>query len=291
MNYLGLPIDYSKPKGADALFEPTSLHWQVFKNPVVLGVGGIAAVLLELAEPRVRHGVWDHSTFRTRPFERMKRTGTAAMITVYAPKDTAVEVIRRVGQMHALVRGETPCGQHYRASDPELLTWVSATASFGFIEAYSALIVGLPDDDKDRYYGESARSAALYGAVDAPHSLAGQQTLFASFEPRLEPSDILQAFISLTRSALPGPNRFSGLFVRAAVNLLPEPLIEHLGLTDHRASPRAFGAVRRMAQLAERTALPGSPACLACKRVGLPGNFLHKKARRLPPQQAGAQSP
>jgi uncharacterized protein (DUF2236 family) len=34
----------------------------VFKNPVTLFIGGVGAVLLELAEPRVRDGVWGHST-------------------------------------------------------------------------------------------------------------------------------------------------------------------------------------------------------------------------------------
>lgn len=41
----------------DALTSPDSLSWQVFKNPVAMFVGGIAAGLLELAEPRVRTGV------------------------------------------------------------------------------------------------------------------------------------------------------------------------------------------------------------------------------------------
>ena len=216
MKYLGLPIDYSAPKGAPALFAPDSLHWQVFKNPVVLGVGGIAAVLLELAEPRVRHGVWDHSTFRTKPFERMKRTGTAAMITVYAPRETAVSVIERVGRMHARVHGVTPCGKAYRADDPELLSWVGVTASYGFIEAYARLIGTFGDKERDAYYAESGASSAHYGANQTPQSLADQRSFFKYIAPSLEPSDILQDFIRITKKALPGPGRFTGLFVRAA---------------------------------------------------------------------------
>ena len=51
-----------------------SVAWRVFRNPVALFVGGVTAVILELAEPRVRSGVWDHTTFRTDPlafFEHM----------------------------------------------------------------------------------------------------------------------------------------------------------------------------------------------------------------------------
>ena len=277
MKYLGTEIDFSAPAGAEALFAPTSLHWRVFKNPVVLGVGGIAAVLLELAEPRVRHGVWGHSTFRTRPFERMKRTGTAAMISVYAPQETAREVIARVGRMHARVHGTTPCGKPYRADDPELLSWVQVTASFGFLEAYGRLVVGIDDTSRDQFYAESASSSQLYGAVRAPKSLAEQQKLFEEFDPLLEPSEILQDFIRITKKALPGPGRFTGLFVRAAVDLLPEPLISRLELESHRSSPRCLKAVTRLARLAERRAIPATPPVQACKRMGLPGGWLYRK--------------
>jgi uncharacterized protein (DUF2236 family) len=58
----------------------------VFRNPLSLFVGGITAVLLELAEPRVRTGVWEHTAFRTQPQQRLQRTGLAAMVTVYAAR-------------------------------------------------------------------------------------------------------------------------------------------------------------------------------------------------------------
>ena len=76
-------IDFRAPRGEAALAAADSVSWRVFKNPVALFVGGIAAVLLELAEPRVRTGVWEHSSFRGDPVRRMKRTGLAAMVTVW----------------------------------------------------------------------------------------------------------------------------------------------------------------------------------------------------------------
>ena len=51
----GPRVDFEQPAGEPALVGPDSVSWQVFRNPVALFVGGIAAVLLELAEPRVRH--------------------------------------------------------------------------------------------------------------------------------------------------------------------------------------------------------------------------------------------
>ena len=83
------PVDFSAPAGAPALFAPDSTTWRVMKNPVALIVGGIAAVILELAEPRVRTGVWEHTSFRRDPVTRMRRTGYAAWVTIYAPADAA----------------------------------------------------------------------------------------------------------------------------------------------------------------------------------------------------------
>src|SRR5580700_2751755 len=75
--------DFASPLQEEALLPANSLSWRVLKNPIALFVGGTAAVILELAEPKVRAGVWEHSTFRKDPLNRLKRTGLAAMISVY----------------------------------------------------------------------------------------------------------------------------------------------------------------------------------------------------------------
>jgi len=132
----GVPaVDFSQPRGEPALAPADSVSWQVFKNPVTLFIGGVAAVILELAEPRVRSGVWDHSTFRIDPLNRMKRTGEAAMITTYGSTAMAQARVDMVTRMHQRVSGETPEGHTYTALEPELMTWVHVTAGYGFLNA------------------------------------------------------------------------------------------------------------------------------------------------------------
>jgi hypothetical protein len=63
-------IDFSRPTGEAALVSPDSVSWRVFKNPLSLFIGGVTAVVMELAEPRVRTGVWEHKNFRTDPIRR-----------------------------------------------------------------------------------------------------------------------------------------------------------------------------------------------------------------------------
>src|SRR6266545_181402 len=97
-------IDFSRPAGEAALVSPDSVSWRVFKNPVSLFIGGVTAVIMELAEPRVRTGVWEHTTFRLDPIRRLRRTGLAAMVTIYGARSTAEAMIARVRRMHNWVR-------------------------------------------------------------------------------------------------------------------------------------------------------------------------------------------
>src|SRR6266571_841609 len=113
-------IDFLRPVGEAALVSPESVSWRVFKNPISLFIGGVTAVIMELAEPRVRTGVWEHTSFRVNPMLRLRRTGFAAMVTIYGPRSAAEAMIARIRRMHDAVAGRTASGKPYRVNDPEL---------------------------------------------------------------------------------------------------------------------------------------------------------------------------
>lgn len=271
--------DFSTPKGAPSFVGPDSVSWRVFKNPVTLFIGGVAAVFMEFADPRVRSGVWEHSNFRTDPVLRLKRTGLAAMITVYGPRDMAEKMIANVSRMHSRVSGTTPSGQPYDGLDPELLNWVQATAGYGFLEAHNAYAWRLTDDDRDRFYREGQTAAALYGATGAPKSLAEQRALFESAASRFEASDIVFEFRNIMRTApaFPLPAHFiQRTLVRAAVEIVPAPIREVLGLGPrYGLRPFERQIVERLGCRGERYVLRSSPAAQACKRLGLPEDYLY----------------
>src|SRR5471030_2530201 len=100
-------VDFASPRGEAALVSPDSVSWRVFKNPIALFVGGVAAVVMELAEPSIRAGIWEHSSFRRDPVGRLQRTGLAAMTTVFGPRSVAESMIARVVRMHSTVMGTT----------------------------------------------------------------------------------------------------------------------------------------------------------------------------------------
>jgi uncharacterized protein (DUF2236 family) len=278
----GPQIDFLSPPGEPALVPPDSVSWRVFKNPVSLFIGGVAAVILELAEARVRAGVWEHTNFRADPQTRLRRTGLAAMVTVYGARSVAEAMIENVNRLHARVSGVTPCGAPYSATDPDLLTWVQATAGFGFLEAYGAYVAPLTDKVRDRYYHEGRSGAALYGADAAPNSLVAQRALFAKMRPQLEPSPIIDEFLEIMRDApaFPRPmRRLQHLFVRAAVAIVPDDIRDRLDISPrYRLRPFENDLICRLARRAETILLPSSPAVQACRRLGLPSDYLYQRA-------------
>jgi uncharacterized protein (DUF2236 family) len=271
-------VDFSRPAGEHALVSPESVSWRVFKNPVSLFIGGVAAVIMELAEPRVRTGVWEHTTFRVDPIRRLRRTGLAAMVTVYGARSTAEAMIAHVRRMHDKVAGMTSSGEAYCANDPELLNWVHGTAAYGFVQAYHAYVRPLSLQERNCYYAEGITAAALYGAISAPASEAELEILFEATAGRLERSDIVFEFLAIMRSApiLPLLLRpVQHLLVRAAIDLTPRWLQTILGLNGYGVRRWEAELIRQAGAFADRLVLETSPAVQACRRVRLPAQYLY----------------
>lgn len=277
----GVSVDFASPPGAPALAAPDSVSWRIFKNPVALFIGGVAAVLLELAEPRVRAGVWDHTSFRTDPVTRLRRTGLAAMVTVYAPRETAEAMIAGINRRHTRVTGTADDGAAYAADDPDLLDWVQATASFGFLQGYHRFAAPLSQTDRDRFYAEAAPAARLYGALNSPMSETDLVRAFDAMGPSLQPSPVIREFLAIIRKApaFPAGTRMvQPLLVRAAVDILPGWAQERLDLGDQGLTPWERPLVRAMGRGADRLALESLPPAQACVRMGLPADWLYRRA-------------
>jgi len=272
--------DFHNPEGEPALVSHDSVSWQVFKNPVTLLIGGIAAVLLELAEPRVGHGVWELGNFRSEPLKRLQRTGLAAMVTVYGPRRAALAMIADVNRIHGRVAGVTSSGTAYRADDPELLTWVQVTAAYGFLEAYAAFARRIGGAERDLYYAEAAPVAALYGASGAPASQAQAMALFRRMRPKLEPSSIIFDFLEIMRRLplLPAAGRpAQALLVKAAVEILPHGMAAMLGIGPQwRLKSWERPLVKTLARTGDRILLRSSPAVQSCLRLGLTEDYLYR---------------
>ncbi len=275
----GRRIDFASPPGEAALVAPDSMSWRIFKNPIALYIGGICAVILELADPAVRSGVWNHSSFRLDPMGRLRRTGLAAMVTIYGARSVAEPMIAGIVRMHAKISGETPAGVRFCANDARLLTWVHATASFSFAQAYSSYVTPLNEAQIAALYVEGVPVSRLYGATDVPKTATELRALLDSTQEGLEPSPIIFEFLQIMRDAPAFPAQLrwmQRMMVRAAVDMLPPAIRERLGLNArYGLRPLERPVVRLAAACADRIVLADSPASQSCLRVGLPPTYLY----------------
>lgn len=293
--YLGWKIDYSQPAGEPAYLDPGSVHWRVYKNPIALAIGGVAAVLLEFADARIRSGVWDHSTYKADPIGRSKRTGIAAMVGVYGPQSAARRVIQGVTNMHSRVAGATPTGEAYKALDVELLDWVSATAAYGFLNAYDRFVSPVSEADKTRFYAEGAPVARLYGVQYSPKSTADFLGMMDKLVDRFEPHPIVEEFLAIIQSGQAAPNMPKQLhraLARASVSLLPPIVREKLKLgREYDLTLFDRIALKTVGKIADRVPTPNAAPAQASRRLGLPEDFLYRSpaaqkrllAERAPP--------
>ncbi|TIU06858.1 MAG: DUF2236 domain-containing protein, partial [Mesorhizobium sp.] len=239
------------------------------------------AVLLELAEPRVRDAIWQHSTFRSHALRRLQRTGLAALVTVYGPRTKAKAMIEGVVRMHGRVSGRTSEGEPYHATDPELLDWVQATAGFGFMEAYHVYVHRLHFFERDVMFAEARPVALLYGAAGSPTSQAELYALFDAMRQRLVASPIVLEFLEIMEDlpALPGVAQpLQRPFLKAAVEILPRWVRKRLALGDRwTLTPWERAFVKTTAAICESIVLPSSPAVQSCRRLGLSESYLYRR--------------
>src|SRR5688572_31106404 len=110
---------------------PVFDHHDPFRRHAAEGVlllGGGAAILLQLADPRVARGVARHSGFRERPLDRLIGTLDYVYAVGFGDDAVARDAVRAVNARHAPVRGEG--SEHepaYNAFDADAQRWVAST--------------------------------------------------------------------------------------------------------------------------------------------------------------------
>jgi uncharacterized protein (DUF2236 family) len=255
--------DAVAPRLDDAgLFGPGSVSWRIDREALVLA-GGSCALLMQLAHPAVAAGVAQHSDFRDRPFERLRRTLNASYAVVFGSTPRAERALQRINAIHRTVRGNVPeTGEPYDASDPSLLLWVHATLVDTAIRVYDRFVEPLSAADAQAYHVE-ARVVAIRLGVPAdavPATLAELRTEMA----RLISSG--EVYVTPTARALAPavlyPNRLPRFAWDAAhlvsLSVLPPAIRRGYGIRWSAARERG---VSRLA-VATRRLLPLVPAPL-----------------------------
>jgi uncharacterized protein (DUF2236 family) len=156
-------------------FGPGSEAWKINREGV-LYFGGMRALLMQIAHPKVAQGVADHSNFEADPLGRALRTFSTVYEIVYGDRETALKASARVHAIHTRVRGDG-----YHALDPELLFWVLATLIDSAKFAYELYLEPLPIERWEQFYADCRLGAQLFGI----HDLSMMPPSFAAFEEKL----------------------------------------------------------------------------------------------------------
>jgi uncharacterized protein (DUF2236 family) len=224
--------------GDPGLTGPGSVTWRVCRERVV-PLGGLSALLLQLAHPLVAAGVAEHSSFRADPVKRLMLTLEMLLVTTFGDIRQVDEMTGRIATIHRVVQGSLPRdagewrrGTRYSATSPELCLWVYATIIETTLNSYSTFVRPLGIGERAAFYRESERFGQLYGVGKdiRPASYRDFQDYYATTLSRLAPSDQARSIARLIlRARLRGIPLPPWGYLLAA-GLLPAPLRAQYGL-------------------------------------------------------------
>lgn len=244
------------PSAAHGLYGPGSTAWRIARDGVVfLGAG--RAALLQLAHPYVAHAVAQQSEATRDPIGRFNRTFEAMYGIVFGDLETAVAAAWRVRGIHDRVHGTITedvgryrSGHRYNANDAGALLWVHATLVDTALAAFEIGYGPLPAAEKEAYYQELNRVAALFGV--APDTLPRTWPDFEAYFARMTEGDELAvgsaarkiAGLLMTPAHI-GVRPVMRWYGALTAGLLPPRIREGFGLPFGRADRLAYEASLR----------------------------------------------
>lgn len=227
------------------------MTWRLYREPIVL-LGGVRALLLQIAHPAVAEGVAHFSNFKKDALGRGFRTFSAMAMIYFGPKDQADAVAQRLWRVHSVIKGPLPDGDtRYQANDPQLLLWVLATLTETTLQVFEQVpLKGLPVDWREQFYAESKIAATLLGIpadvypVDLP---AFRQYFYQMLHsPLLGSTANTHAVAQSILEHRWTPTKIANLL---AAGGLPEPLATRLGVGIPPTPERRFERLLKITRL------------------------------------------
>ena len=182
-------------EGGCGFFGPDSVTWRVNRESAVfLGAG--RAALLQLAHPWVAASLTHHSNVRRDAVGRFHSTFRIIYTMLFGSRTQAIAASRQLHRRHTSIRGELPQaigarpqGEHYEANEVYALSWVRATLVESALLAYEFVLPPLTPFEREQYYAESKRMAALFGIP--PAALPQDWAAFSRYTAEMIESPLL----------------------------------------------------------------------------------------------------
>ncbi len=201
--------EYKYPLHDAGLFGPGTPVWRVHSDLPSMLIGGISSLMLQSLHPLPMAAVADHSSYKEDPFGRFQRTVAFVAGTTFGSTEMANGLIDRVKSIHDKISGTSPKYGGYRASDPNLLTFVHTAEVSSFLRAYQRFSLNpLTKDETDLYYREVSLVAELLGAQAVPKSSSEVKAYFAGIRKDLCATEEAKEALEFLRNGL--PDRITG---------------------------------------------------------------------------------
>jgi uncharacterized protein (DUF2236 family) len=248
----------SKPE--EGIFGPGSVSWKINRESALFLAAGRAA-LLQLAHPWVATAIAQHSKTLNNPVARFHRTFRVIFTMIFGTAEQALAASRQLYRLHQTIQGVLPDavgqfsrGSRYEANDVPALCWVYATLVDSALLAYQLLLPALTDIERQQYFAESLRMAAMFGI--APEHLPPNWPEFNAYMESMLQSNVLgvsdatrvlaQKLQSGAGLLMPPPLWYQAL----TIQMLPARLREAFGFsyaeTEQLAAERAIRWLRRV---------------------------------------------
>lgn len=245
----------------DYVFTPESEVWRVncHANGLLFGP---AAVLLQIAHPRIAQGVADHSDFRDDALRRLRRTLQTVNRIAFGTRLEAEEMRERLSVLHGKVQGEISAGmsgpRHYSAFEPDLMLWVLATLIDASIKGYELVWGPLDSDRREKFYREFRRFGTYFELSESEGP--GDYREFVDYYEAMLQDDILgshplcaEVAAAVVRPPNPLRDRLLGRVVDfLPIETLPEHLRERLHLKSTAWTRLRMAMLRHLAPIAFR---------------------------------------
>lgn len=240
------------------VFGPRSVTWQVDRESAIfLGAG--RALLLQLAHPWVAAAIEQHSDTFADPIGRFHRTFSVVFSMVFGTLDQSVSTARGLHRRHAAIKGQLPsaagpfpAGSPYYANAIPELRWVYATLIETALIAYELMLPPLTSLQRERYYQESRRFAALFAIPN--ESLPQDWTGFSAYTAAMMQSDTLtvtnqarsmgRRLIAGGNTWLPVPASYQALTAALLPLRIREAFGFHFSAAEQRAVQQSIARLR-----------------------------------------------
>lgn len=168
----------AEPSPSEFVFSTESAIWEVNSRWTGM-VFGPAAAILQIAHPKVAHGVARHSNFKSDALGRLTRTLADVNSIAFGTWGEAEATKKRLFEMHSKVRGTSDSGVSYHALDQDLLVWVLATLVMASVQGYELVYGAMSEEQRENFLRDMVTMGRFFRVSD---SVDGRTSDWAAFE-------------------------------------------------------------------------------------------------------------